>query len=109
MENITVGLLVLMEARPGKEAAVERLLGWAEQQVKKEAATTAWFAFRLGPSTYGIFDVFPDDPGRQAHLQGRVAAALRQEAPELLVRPPEIQPVDVLASKLAPAAAASGR
>jgi hypothetical protein len=107
MENVTVGVLELMEAKPGREAALERLLRWAEEEVEKESATTAWFAFRFGPSTYGIFDVFPDDPGRRAHLQGRVATTLRQQAPELLVRPLESQPVEVVASKLP--STASGR
>jgi quinol monooxygenase YgiN len=65
-----------------------------------EPATTAWFAIRLGPSEFGIFDAFPDDAGRQAHLGGQVAASLMAQAPELLAQPPAIQPADVLAAKL---------
>ena len=64
------------------------------------AATTAWFGIRLGPSTFGIFDAFPDEAGRQAHLTGRVAAALMAKAGELLATPPSIEKVDVLAAKL---------
>jgi quinol monooxygenase YgiN len=68
--------------------------------VQAEPATIAWFAIRLGPSTFGIFDAFPDDAGRQAHLSGRVAAALMAKASELLAQPPVIEQVDVLAAKL---------
>ena len=66
----------------------------------EEPATIAWFAIRLGPSTFGIFDAFPDEAGRQAHLSGRVAAALMAKASELLAQPPVIEKVEVLADKL---------
>ena len=68
--------------------------------VQNEPATTVWFAIRLGPKTFGIFDAFPDDAGRQAHLSGRVAAALMAKASELFAKPPAIEKVDVLAAKL---------
>jgi hypothetical protein len=68
--------------------------------VQEEPATTAWFAIRLGPSTFGIFDAFPDESGRQAHLSGCVAAALTEKASELFAQPPAIEKVDVLAAKL---------
>jgi quinol monooxygenase YgiN len=68
--------------------------------VEGEPQTIAWFAVRLGPSSFAIVDVFPDDGGRQAHLKGPVAAALMANADELLSEPPDIQPVDVLAEKL---------
>ena len=68
--------------------------------MEQEPATIAWFAIRLGPSEFGIFDAFPDDVGRQAHLGGQVAAALMARAPELLAQPPVIEPVDVLAAML---------
>jgi len=97
---VMVGLLVRLEARPGKEAEVGDLLRAALPLVQDETATTAWFAFRLGPSSFGIFDAFPSEAGRQAHLAGRVAAALLARADELLATPPIIQTVDVLASKL---------
>jgi quinol monooxygenase YgiN len=97
---VTVALLVRLEAKPGKEAEVERFLRGGLSIVQGEPATTAWFAIRLGPSTFGIFDAFPDDAGRQAHLSGRVAAALLAQAPDLLAHPPVIEKVDVLAAKL---------
>jgi quinol monooxygenase YgiN len=68
--------------------------------VQDEPATTAWFAIRLGPATFGIFDAFPDEAGRDAHLSGRVAAALMQQVPELLSAAPSIDKLDVLADKL---------
>jgi quinol monooxygenase YgiN len=68
--------------------------------VEEEPATIAWFAIRLGPSAFGIFDAFPDDAGRQAHLSGKVAAALMAKAPDLLAKPPTIEKIDVLAAKL---------
>ena len=97
---VTVALLVRLEAKPGKEADVETFLRGGLQVVQEEPATTAWFAIRLGPTTFGIFDAFPDEAGRQAHLSGRVAAALMAKASELLAQPPVIEKVDVLAAKL---------
>jgi quinol monooxygenase YgiN len=97
---VTVALLVRMEAKPGKEAEVENFLRGALPLVQQEPATIAWFAIRLGPTTFGIFDAFPDDSGRQAHLSGRVAAALMEKAPDLFAQPPNIEKIDVLASKL---------
>jgi quinol monooxygenase YgiN len=93
-------LFVRLEAKPGKEAEVERFLRSALPLVEEEPATTAWFGIRLGPSMFGIFDAFPDEKGRQAHLSGRVAAALMAKAPELLAKAPIIESVDVLAAKL---------
>src|SRR5712691_11018695 len=97
---VTVGLFVRLEAKPGKETEVEEFLRNSLTMVQAEPATTAWFALRFGPSTFGIFDAFPDDAGRQAHLAGRVAAALFARASHLLATPPAIEPVDTLASKL---------
>ncbi len=97
---VTVGLLVRLEAKPGKEAEVESFLRGGLPIVQDEPDTLAWFAIRLGPTTFGIFDAFPDDSGRQAHLSGRVAAALMEKAPELLSQPPTIEMLDVLAVKL---------
>lgn len=97
---VKVGLFVKLESKPGKEAEVEAFLRGGLAIVEEEPATIAWFAIRLGPSTFGIFDAFPDDEGRQAHLTGRVAAALMAQAPDLLARPPSIENVDVLAAKL---------
>ncbi|HXX56893.1 MAG TPA: antibiotic biosynthesis monooxygenase [Thermodesulfovibrionales bacterium] len=97
---VKVALFVRLEAKPGKEADVETFLRGGLPIVQEEPATTAWFAIRLGPTTFGIFDAFPDEAGRQAHLSGRVAAALMAKAPELLAQPPVIEKVDVLAAKL---------
>jgi quinol monooxygenase YgiN len=97
---VNVALLVKLEAKPGKEEEVENFLRSGLAIVQEEPATTAWFAIRLGPSTFGIFDAFPDEAGRQAHLSGRVAAALMAKASELLAEPPSIEKVDVLAAKL---------
>ena len=97
---VNVALLVRLEAKPGKEAEVESFLKSGLAIVNEEPATIAWFAIRLGATTFGIFDAFPDDAGRQAHLTGRVAAALMAKAGELLAQPPVIENVDVLAAKL---------
>jgi quinol monooxygenase YgiN len=97
---VTEALFVRLEARPGREEAVEAFLKGALPDVQAEKATEAWFAIRMGKSTFAIFDAFPDEPGRQAHLAGRVASALMARAPELLATPPEIDKADVLAAKL---------
>ena len=96
---VTKALLVRLEAKSGKEADVEQFLRSGLAIVQQEPATTDWFAIRLGPSTFGIFYTFPDDSGRDAHLGGRVAAALMAKAPELLATAPVIEKVDVLAAK----------
>lgn len=96
---VKVALFVRLEAKPGKEKEVENFLLDGLPIVQEEPATTAWFGIRLGPSTFGIFDAFPDEAGRQAHLSGKVAAALMAKA-ELLAKPPSIEKVDVLAAKL---------
>jgi quinol monooxygenase YgiN len=97
---VSVALLVRLEAKPGKEAEVESFLRSGLAIVQGEPATIAWFAIRFGPSTFGIFDAFPNDAGRQAHLSGRVAAALMAKASDLLSKPPSIEKVDVLAAKV---------
>lgn len=97
---VKVALLVRLEAKPGKEKEVERFLIDGLPMVMEEPATTAWFGIRLGPSTFGIFDAFPNEAGRQSHLSGKVAAALMAKAGELFSKPPAIEKVDVLAAKL---------
>lgn len=97
---VKVALFVRLEAKPGKEKEVENFLLSGLPIVQAEPATTAWFGIRLRPSTFGIFDAFPDEAGRQAHLSGRVAAALMAKATELFAKPPSIEKVDVLAAKL---------
>lgn len=100
MSNVTVGLWVPLQAKPGQEEAVAEFLAGAQALVDDEPQTTAWFAVRMGPASFGIFDVFPDDAGRQAHLSGKVAEALMAQAPDLFATPPTIGQYDVLASKL---------
>lgn len=97
---VTVGLLVRLEAKPDKVADVERFLEGGLDIVNEEPDTIAWFAMKMGPRSYGIFDVFPTDDGRQAHLEGRVAEALMAQASDLFSEPPDIGQIDVLAAKL---------
>ena len=98
--NVALGLFVRLEARPGKEQEVAAFITGALPLAQEEAGTTLWFAIKLGPSTFAIFDAFPDDAGRQAHLGGRIAAALMAKAGELLATPPVIEKWDALAVKL---------
>jgi quinol monooxygenase YgiN len=98
---VKFGLLVRLEAKPGREAEVEAFLKGGLPLVQAEPETIVWFGIRLGPSSFGIFDAFADEAGRAAHLSGRVAAALGEKASELLAKPPTIERVDVLAAKLA--------
>lgn len=98
--RVRTALWVRLEAKPGQETAVASLLESGLPIVEQEPATISWYAIRLGPSTFGIFDTFPDDHGREAHLAGRVAAALMAKAPELLASAPSIEKVEVLAAKL---------
>jgi quinol monooxygenase YgiN len=93
-------LLVRLEVRPGKEAEVADFLRGALPIVEGEPATIAWFALQLGPTTFGIFDAFQDDAGRQVRLAGQVAAALMERADALFTEAPVIEQIDVLADKL---------
>ena len=95
-----VGILVTLQARPGKEMDVEQFLSLATPLVAAEVDTTAWFAFKIGPQTFGIFDTFQDEEGRNAHVSGEVAKALFARAEELFVTPPQVQMVDIVAAKL---------
>lgn len=97
---LTKGLLVRLKARSGKTEEVESFLRSALPLVQQEPGTTAWFAVRFGMHEYGIIDMFPGDADRQAHLEGAVAKALMGKADELLEKPPEIRPLDILAEKL---------
>ena len=97
--SVTKGLLVRFDALPGKEDDVKEFLDSGRALVEEEPATTAWFAIRLGPSSFGIFDVFPDDAGRDAHLSGPVAVALGEQS-DTLFSEPAIEKLDVLGSKL---------
>jgi quinol monooxygenase YgiN len=95
---VKVALWVRLEAKPGKEAEVENFLRGGLTLVQQEPGTTVWFAIRLGPSTFGIFDAFENEAGRQAHLSGQVAAALTAKASELFAKPPSIEKIDVIAA-----------
>ena len=97
---VTTGLIVRLEARAGKEEELAAFLREALPLVQRETRTVAWLAVSAGGSSFAIVDVFPDEAGRRAHLEGAVAAALVENAPELLASAPDIQPVDVLAAKL---------
>jgi quinol monooxygenase YgiN len=95
---LNVGLLVILEAKPGKEDELARFLVAAQPLAAAEPATAMWYALRLGPSSFAIVDAFADDRGRAAHLEGPIAAALMARAGELLATPPDIRKTDVLAS-----------
>jgi quinol monooxygenase YgiN len=97
---VKTALLVRLEAKPGKEKDVEDFLRGGLPIVEAEPATVTWYALKLGPSTFGIFDTFPDEAGRQAHLAGRVAAALMAQAADLFSQLPVIEKVEILAAKL---------
>ncbi len=97
---VTKSLYVHLKAKPGKQAEVAAFLKSGLAIVEREPATTAWFAIQMDQSNFGIFDVFPDDAGRDAHLNGEVAKALMAKADDLLSEPPSINKLDVLAAKL---------
>ena len=96
---VKYSLLARVEAKPGKEEAVEQFLKSALALAEEEAETVSWYALKMGPSTFGIFDTFNDEAGREAHLKGKIAAALMQHAAELLSSPPSIKKVELLAVK----------
>lgn len=96
---VKLALLVRLDAKPGKEKELEALLTSSLPMAQNEAGTIHWFALRIGPSTYGIFDTFEKEEERQAHLNGPIAAALVAKVPELLSKPPVIEQVELLAVK----------
>ncbi len=97
--NVDRGLLVILEARPGKEEELAAFLTQAQPLAAAEPGTVTWYAFKLSDTTYGIFDTFAGEDGRQAHLNGPIAAALGQAGPGLLAKDPDIQKTDILAAK----------
>jgi quinol monooxygenase YgiN len=97
---VKVGIFVRLHAKPGKEAEVAKLLESGLSIVEEERETPLWFALKFDASTFAIFDAFNNDAGRQAHLAGRLAAALMAKAGDLLAQPPKIEKVDLLASKV---------
>ncbi|NMI01983.1 putative quinol monooxygenase [Pseudonocardia acidicola] len=99
--TVEVGLLVTLDAKPGKEDEVAAIPNAGLLVVEQEPGTVTWYAIRHGDTTFGIFDTFGTDNGRQAHLSGAVAKALGQVAGDLFASPPDIRPVDILAAKTA--------
>ena len=97
---VRVALFVRLKAKPGKESDVARFLESGLALANQETTTPIWFALRLGPATFGIFDAFADDAGRKAHLAGPIAAALMAKGSDLLAEPLEIEQVDVLGAKI---------
>jgi quinol monooxygenase YgiN len=97
---LNVSLFVRLEAKPGKEQDVAAFLKRGLELANQEATTPVWFALRLGPSTFGVFDAFRDETGRQNHLNGPIAQALMAQAPNLFAAPPIIERIDVLGAKI---------
>lgn len=97
--SVDRGLLALLEAKPGKGDELGAFLRQGRELAVAESGTVTWYAFRISDTTYGIFDTFEDEEGRQAHLNGQIPAALGKVGPDLLVGDPDIRPVDVLAVK----------
>jgi len=97
---LTKSLFVRLEAKPGKENEVAAFLKQGLDLANQEASTATWFALRVGPTTFAIFDAFRDEQGRQTHLNGPIAQALMATAPQLLASPPVIEPMEVLGAKL---------
>ncbi|GAA1905371.1 putative quinol monooxygenase [Williamsia serinedens] len=97
---VNKALLVRVEAKPGKEGAVEEFLRSALPLVEQEPGTRPWLAVRFGPSTFGIVDAFPDEDARETHLNGPIGKALGERADELFAGAPEISFLDVVADKL---------
>ena len=97
---ITVGLFVRLQAKSGKEEELAAFLMQGLELANQETTTPVWFAFRLGSRSFGIFDAFADETGRQAHLNGPIAKALMAQAPHLLAEPPAIQQLEVMSTKL---------
>ena len=94
-----LGILALLEAKPGKEGAVHDLLAGAVELARQEGQTVTWYAFKSGPRGFGVFDTFADEAGRKAHLEGQIAKALMGKADELLATPPDLRMIDLVAVK----------
>ncbi|MFF0191291.1 putative quinol monooxygenase [Streptomyces sp. NPDC005244] len=97
---MNTGLLARIEAKPEHAAQVQELLENALELAQQETQTITWYSFKISSTSFGIFDTFQDEAGRQAHLNGKIAAALMEIAPTLLASVPDIQKIDVLATKL---------
>jgi len=100
IEMLSLGLFVRLEAKPGKENEVAAFLKQGLEMANQETTTPLWFALRLGPSTFGVFDSFHNEAGRQGHLTGPIAKALMANAPNLFAAPPSIEKTEVLGAKV---------
>jgi quinol monooxygenase YgiN len=94
-----IGIWAQLEAKPGKEKALEDFLKSAQPLAEAEKLTLTWYAVKMGPGKFGIFDTFADESGLNAHLQGEIAKGLFARADELLAKPPEIAKPEILAAK----------
>jgi quinol monooxygenase YgiN len=97
--SIDRGLLAILEAKPGKGDELAAFLKQGRELAAAEPGTVTWYAFKLGDTTYGIFDTFGDEESRQAHLNGQIPAALGQVADDLLAKAPDIRSTDIIAVK----------
>ncbi|MEP7019475.1 MAG: antibiotic biosynthesis monooxygenase [Pseudonocardiales bacterium] len=97
--TVKLGLLALLEAKPGKGADLAAFLESGQALAAAEPGTVTWYAFKIDDVTYGILDTFESEDGRQAHLNGQIPAALGQVGPDLLAKDPDIRPIDILAVK----------
>jgi quinol monooxygenase YgiN len=93
---IKLAFVARFEAKPGKEEEVAAFFEQAAELARKEPTTVNWYAYRLSPSTFGVFDTFEDEAGRQKHLNGPIGQALVAKTPELFASPPSIEPVTLL-------------
>ena len=98
--SVRYGILATLEAKPGRGDDLAAFLTKGRELAVAETGTVTWYAFKVSDTTYGIFDTFEDEEGRQAHLNGEIAKALMANADDLLAQPPDIQPIDLLAEKL---------
>jgi quinol monooxygenase YgiN len=97
--SVTVGILVMLEAKPGKAGELAEFLKQGRELALYEPQTVNWYGFKVDEVTYGVFDTFEAPAGREAHLAGEIAKALMAAAPDLLAKDPEIRPVDIIAVK----------
>ena len=99
MSTVKLGILATLEAKPGKGEELAAFLQSGRALAAAEPGTVTWYAFKLGDTTYGIFDTFETEDARQAHIDGEIPRALGQVAPDLLASEPDIRPIDVIAVK----------
>jgi quinol monooxygenase YgiN len=97
--TVKYGLLVTLEAKPGRADDLAGFLNTGRDIAVAETATVTWYAFRISEKVFAVFDTFDDEAGRQAHLDGQIPVALGQVGPELLAHDPVIQAIDVVAAK----------